>query len=98
MSMHGSAMMYVTAAYSSEGLSGLDHLLRALLQSRFRDDVIEAGGVRAAQSRGVGVVREAEDRHLRIRLDDVVRIDPRNVADDQIGRLDGVGGHEVMPG
>ena len=54
MSMQGSAMMYVTAALSllrrdGSGRQLLDELLGALVEGRFRDHLVEAGGVRAAQ-------------------------------------------------
>jgi hypothetical protein len=47
--------------------------------------VVEARGVRAAQSGRVRVIRETEDRDVRIRIDDVTRIDPCDVADDDVG-------------
>ena len=43
----------------------LNQFPRALEERRFRDHLVEAGGVRAAQPGGVRVVRVAEDRHVR---------------------------------
>ena len=50
------------------------------------------------QSNGVGVVREAQNRDVRERLDDVVRVDARDVGDHEVGRLDTVRGREAMFG
>src|SRR5215813_6934033 len=83
MSMQGSAMMYVTGAQSTDG-RGLrrqlfDERLGPLVQRRFRNDLVEAGGVRPAQALGVGVVREPEDRDVRIGVRHLVGVDPRDV-------------------
>src|SRR5690348_8207249 len=85
MSMQGSAMMYVTGAQSTDG-RGLrrqlfDERLGPLVQRRFRDDLVEAGRVGAAQAFGVGVVREAEDRDVGIGVRDLVRVDAGDVGD-----------------
>ena len=64
---------------------------RALEQRRLHDHLVEAGGVRAAQPVGVRVVREAEQRHVRIRVGDVVGVDPRDVGDHEVGRVDSLG-------
>src|SRR2546430_2516096 len=98
MSMHGSAMMYVTAGLLYRGAQLSDELSRPLLERRLHHDVIEAGLVRAAQSGSVGVVREAEERAVRVRLCDVGRIDARDVRDHEVGRDDRVRGHEGLPG
>src|SRR6267154_5422195 len=70
MSMHGSAMMYVTrstlAKRSVRRRQLLDELTGPLDERRLDDDLVEAGGVTGAQARRVGVVRVAEDRHVRV--------------------------------
>src|ERR671932_316077 len=75
MSMQGSAMMYVTARQSSRtagsGSQLVDERLRALAEGRFGDDLVEAGRVRATQTFRVGVVREPEERHVRVRIGDL---------------------------
>src|SRR5262245_22957047 len=101
MSMHGSAMMYVTAAQSTEaygsGCEVFDEAFRALVEGRFGDDLVEPRLVRAAEALGVGVVREAEQRHVRVGVRDLVRVDPRHVRDHAVGRVDAVGGRQMMP-
>src|ERR1700704_6606607 len=99
MSIQGSAMMYVTA----EGLlyrckEPVDQLPGALEQRRFRDYLVESGCVSAAQTGGVGVVCEAEDRHVRERVRDVVRVDACDVSDHEIRRFDAVRGLETVLG
>src|SRR4051812_2438583 len=100
MSMQGSAMMYVTADQSNQtdwsGRELLDDLLGALVEGRFRDYLVEAGRVRAAEPVGVRVVREAEDRDLGIRVGDLVRVDARDVRDHAVGRIDALDGDQVM--
>ena len=58
--------------------------------------MIESGGVRAAQSLGVCVVGEAENRDLRIAVGDVGGVDPRDVRDHEIGRVDALGRLEAV--
>jgi hypothetical protein len=96
--MHGSAMMYVTAGLLYRCKKAIDQLPGALEQRRFCDHLVESGPVSPAQTGGVGVVREAEDRHVRERLRDVVRVDARDVGDHEIGRLDAVRGLETVLG
>jgi len=72
------------------GNEGVDQFARALEERRFGDDLIEPCGMSATQSGGVGVVREAQDRHVRIALRDVVGIEPRHVGDHEIRRIDAV--------
>jgi predicted metal-dependent hydrolase/8-oxo-dGTP pyrophosphatase MutT (NUDIX family) len=48
------------------------------------------------QPRRVRVVREAEDRRFRKGVGDLVRINPGDVRDHEIGRVDTVRRHEVM--
>ena len=43
--------------------------------------------MRPTKTVSVGVVREAEQRHVRKVLRDVVRVDPRDVHDHEIGRI-----------
>lgn len=52
--------------------------------------------MRPAQPRGVGMVRIAEDRDIRIRVRNLVRIDPRNVRDHQIRTVGAIDGDQVM--
>ena len=109
MSMQGSAMMYVMDASlptapdarsrsSVDADELVDHLPRALDERRLDDHLVEAGGVRALQPDGVRVVREPEDRGLRLRVRDLLRVDPRDVADHEVGRVDAVGRDEPVPG
>src|SRR5438105_14785205 len=57
MSMQGSAMMYVTRATLAKPSGGrrqlVDELPGALDERRLRDHLVEAGGVRGAQTGGV---------------------------------------------
>ena len=50
----------------------------------------------AAQTGGVGVVRVAENRHVRIALCDIVRVDARDVSDHEIWWFDSVRGLETV--
>ena len=70
--------------------------MRPLEERRFRDDLVEAGGVSTAQPLRVRVVRVPENRHVRIVVGDVVCVDPRNVRDHEVGCLDPVGRLEAM--
>ena len=70
--------------------------MRPFEERGFRDDLIEPCSMRATQSLGVGVVRVAEDRHVGVVVRDVVRVDPRDVGDHEIGWLDPVGRLEAM--
>src|SRR5205823_2217832 len=49
----------------------LDQLWRALLQGRLHEHLVEARRVRTAEAGRVGVVREADDRDVRIRVGDL---------------------------
>src|SRR5215469_18667582 len=97
MSMHGSAMMYVTrptvdsrpervrrqpSGFRSAGELVHD-LADPLREGRFREHLVEAGGVRGAEPGGVGVIRETDDRDVGIRIGHLVRIDPRDVRQDE---------------
>src|SRR5690242_3001466 len=85
MSMQGSAMMYVTTPTIPTASAGrrqfLDELPRALDERRLRDNLIEAGRVRGAQPRGVGVVRVAEDRHVGVGVGHLHGVDAGDVDD-----------------
>ena len=96
MSMHGSAMMYVTGGLLYRRKQTIDQLAGALEERRLRDHLVEAGSVRAAQPGGVRVVRVAEDRDVRVGLGDVRSVDARDVRDHEIGRLDTVCRHESV--
>src|SRR4029077_17034809 len=54
MSMHGSAMMYVTARLLYRREQGIDQFARALEERRFRDHLVESSGVRDTQASRVG--------------------------------------------
>jgi uncharacterized protein len=73
-------------------------LWRALHESRFRHHLVEAGLVRAAEPFGVRVVREAEDRRLRKRVRNLVRIDPGDVRDHQVRGIGSINRDKVVPG
>ena len=96
MSIHGSAMMYVIGGLLYRREQRIDQFVGPLEERRFRHDLVEAGTVRAPQSLGVGVVRVAENRHIGIVVGDVVRVDPRDVRDHEIGWLDPVRRLEAM--
>jgi hypothetical protein len=55
------------------------------------DDAVETGRLGRSETGGVGVVREAEDGDLGIRLGDLFRVDAREIDDDELGRIDAVG-------
>jgi uncharacterized protein len=95
MSIHGSAMMYVTLrAYLGDQL--VDQLWGALDERRLCDDLIKPSFVGVPQPRRVRVIREAEDRRFREGVGDLVRINPGDVRDHEIGRVDTVRRHEMM--
>src|SRR5688500_7406755 len=88
MSMHGSAITYVIDASLYRRQKASDHLLRTLEQRRLHHHLVEACGVPAAQPFGVLVVREAEQRDVGVRVGHIVRVDPADVRDHEIGRVD----------
>ena len=49
-----------------------------------------------AQARGVGVVREAEEGHVRVGVGDLLGVEASHVADDEIGLVDVIRRHEMM--
>ena len=60
--------------------------------------MIESGRMGAAQSLGVRVVRETENRHVRIAVRDVGRVDAGDVRDHEIRRVDSLRGLEAVLG
>src|SRR3954451_5359574 len=85
MSMQGSAMMYVTRATLAKPLplrrQLFDELPGPLHERRLDHDLVEAGGVRGAQTGRVGVVRVAENGDLEVGVGDLLGIDARDVRD-----------------
>src|SRR5207249_9599020 len=66
MSMQGSAMMYVTAGLLYRGNQLLDEVAGPLVQRGLDHHLVESGGLCGPQSGGVRVVREAENRDVRV--------------------------------
>ena len=96
MSMQGSEMMYVIAAYST-GAS------RPPISSPGRSNRADLtitrskpAALRALEPDRVLVVREAEQRHVGIGLGDLVGIDPADVGDHELGWVDTLDRDEVM--
>ena len=96
MSMQGSAMMYVKVGLLYRRKQTVNQFTRSLEERRLRDHLVESGRVRAAQSGGVGVVRVAENRDVRVAVGDVDGVDPRDVGDHEVGWLDSVRRLEAM--
>src|SRR4051794_34128384 len=100
MSMQGSEMMYVTAPTVSERSVRRRQFLYQLAgtfdEGRLRNNLIESGRVRSAQPGRVGVVRVAEDRHVGVRVGDLLGLDSADVGDHRIGQLRALGRDEVM--
>src|SRR5262249_17374526 len=71
---------------------------RAFDERRFGHDLVESGLVRGPQTGRVRVVREADDRDLGVGVGDLVWLDPRDVADHELGVVDRIRGYEVVPG
>ena len=74
----------------------VDQLAGALEERRFRDHLVESGGVSATQAGGVGVVREPEYRDVRERLRHVLRVDARDVRDHEVRRVDAIRSREPV--
>ena len=70
--------------------------MRPFEERGLRDDLVEPRSMSAPQPLRVGVVRVTEDRHVRVVVGDVIRVDPRNVGDHEIGWLDPVRRLEAM--
>src|SRR5439155_16773922 len=82
------------SVYSGREL--LDEFLGALCEGGFHDYLVEAGFVSAAQSRGVGVIGETENRNVRIGVRDLVGVDPSDIRNHEIRRVDAVDRDEVI--
>src|SRR3954465_1641555 len=100
MSMQGSEMMYVTRATLATGLPGgrqlLDELPGPLDERGLDDDLVESGGVRSLQTGRVGVVREAENRDVRVGVRDLICLDTGDVDDHELRQVCVVDRDEVM--
>src|SRR4051812_25629324 len=100
MSMQGSAMMYVTwptlAKRSLRTRQLVDELGGPLDERRLHEHLVEAGGVAGPQAGGVGVVRVAEDRHVRVGVRNLAGIDPGYVDDHEIRRVGVIDRDQVM--
>ena len=70
--------------------------MRTLKERRFRHDAVEPGRMGSAEPVGVGVIREADDRHIQIGVGDIVGIDARDIGNHEVGRLDPVRCFEPM--
>src|SRR5436190_7306855 len=96
MSMQGSAMMYVKAGLLYRGDQLLDEVPRPFVKRRFDHHLVESGRLRSAEASRIRVVREAEDRHVRIRVRDLLRVDPRDVADHELRVAHAVGRDQAV--
>ena len=72
--------------------------MRALDERGLDDHLVEARCMSPQQASLVRVIREAEDRHVRPRIDDLVRVYTRDVDDHHVRRIDAVGGDQVVIG
>ena len=68
------------------------------MEGRFDDHLVEAGRVRATQPARVGVAGEADDRDVRVDVRNLLRVDPGDVADHEVGRADAVGRDQMVLG
>jgi len=75
---------------------GIDHLMRPLEKRRFHHHTVETRRMRATKPGSVRMVGEPENRHFGEAVRDIVRIDPRDIYDHEVGRFDAVGGLETM--
>ena len=71
---------------------------RSLDKRRLDDHLIEPGRMSSAEASLVRVVCIPEDRDLRPAVGNVFRVDPRDVADDEVGRISRVLRDELMRG
>src|SRR5439155_11238624 len=88
MSMQGSAMMYVTAGLLYRGNQLLDEVPGPLVERRLDDHLVESGRLRGPESRRIRMVRKPEDRHVRVRVRDLLRIDAGDVRDHELRLAD----------
>src|SRR5258705_5501251 len=102
MSIQGSAMMYVTQATlakrSVRRRQLLCELAAPLDERRLHDHLVETGRVAGSQAGRVGVVRVAEDRHVGVRVGDLLGIDAGDVDDDEGRRIGVIDRDETMLG
>ncbi len=68
------------------------------MQCCIDDHLVEARLVRPPQAVCVRVIREAEDRHGRESVGNLVRLDPRDVGDHEVRRVDAVTRDKVVAG
>lgn len=73
-----------------------DELAGALDEGGLCNNLVEPRGVCGAQAGGVGMVRVPEDRNVRVRVGDLLRIDPRDVGDHEVGALGALDRDEVV--
>ena len=64
----------------------------------FATHLVEPGGVGGPETRRVGVVRVAEDRDVRLGVGDLGRVDPGDVHDHEVRRVDVIDRDQVMAG
>src|SRR3954470_24760112 len=102
MSMQGSEMMYVTPPTLARASAGrrqfVDQLAGPLDEGRLRDHLVESGSVGGAETGGVGVVRVAEDRDVRVRVGDLLRVDAGDVDDHEVRGIGALDRDEAMAG
>jgi predicted metal-dependent hydrolase len=100
MSMQGSAMMYVILAPSLARLpdQAFHELTDPLDERGLRHDLVETRFVSGTEATRVGVIRETEDGHVGVRVGDLVGIDPGDVGDHEVRRVDAVGRDQMMFG
>jgi hypothetical protein len=101
MQSTGQTSKHERSLMSMQGYSreqAVNQLRSPLCERRFRHHLIEAGLVRATQPGRVRVIREAEDRRVRIRVRDVVWINTGHVGDNAVRRVRAVRRDQMMGG
>ena len=68
----------------------------ALDERGLHDHLVEAGRVRPLKAGLVRVVRVAQDRDVRPGVHDLLRLDARDVGDDEIRRIDAVARDQLV--